>query len=274
MVDVRFVPLAAPPDETVIAVAARIKTQTVGLGLADLGKNKNAKIRSFFVEPDHQRQGVGAGLCAALEEHARSCGAKSLEAMFEASGPYGQAAEKIAEKRGWEPTQPRTLVCRASWAKFKTGSFVGRPLPEGYVLFPWTDLSDSERAAIVEEQARAPFYPPALSPFEGPPYEPLNSLGLRKEGRVVGWMVTHRVGPGLIRYSSLFVREEERGAGLQMLAESVRRAAENGIEGGVFGVNNQNRTMIGVMSKHLRPLLDEYREIAYVGTELANFGGP
>lgn len=269
MVDVRFVSLAACPGEQVVAVAARVRSQTVGLALADLLDSGAVKVRSFFVEPEQHRKGIGSGLCAALEDRAREMGAKSVEAMYEASGPFGPAAQKIAEKRGWKPSQPPTLVCRSNWNRIKQAPFIDRPLPSGYEIFSWTDLQDSDRQAIREEHERAPFYPEALSPFAGPAFEPLNSVGLRKDGRVVGWMITHRMGPSLISYSSLFVREEERGTGMALLTESMKRAVQGGVESGIFGVNNLNRTMIGVMAKHLRPYLEEYREIVYVACALA-----
>ncbi|NET42698.1 hypothetical protein [Okeania sp. SIO2B3] len=46
-------------------------------------------------------------------------------------------------------------------------------------------------------------YPTSLSPFGNTPAEPLNSLGLRYETQLVGWMVTHRVATDAIRYSTM-----------------------------------------------------------------------
>jgi hypothetical protein len=143
-----------------------------------------------------------------------------------------------------------------------------RALPPEYEMFLWRDLTDADRTAMLEEQAREPWYTSALDPFQPPPFDPLSSLGLKKNGRVVGWMITHHLPPNLVRFTSLFVRSEDRGTGLALLCSSIQRAVESGHVHGIFGVNQQNTTMLGILSKHLRPFLDEYREIAYFAKDL------
>jgi hypothetical protein len=38
--------------------------------------------------------------------------------------------------------------------------------------------------------------------------EPVNSLGLRFDGQIVEWIITHRIAPGTTRYTALFVHKE------------------------------------------------------------------
>jgi hypothetical protein len=54
-----------------------------------------------------------------------------------------------------------------------------------------------------------------LSPFRlSHQFEPLNSLGIRKGGKVVGWLINHRIDSFTIQYSSIFVKAELQSQGL------------------------------------------------------------
>ncbi len=259
-----YVELSSPSAAAdLVVVAARAGSLTVGLAVADLDGTQ-AHVRSFFVEPSHWGRGLGSGLAAALEDAVRGRGAKRIEAMYEGTSPAAGAAARVAERRGFQPSQPSTLVCRAS-ERMRSAPWMKRPLSRLYHIFPWGELSDAERA-----QLKAARYPAALTPFPDEPVELLNSLGLRRDGHVVGWMLTHRLGPELIRYTSLFVDPGERalGPGMALLAEAIRRQLDNGVPFGIFGIGEANEPMIRLVRRRMVPYLDAFQEVRYVAKDL------
>jgi ribosomal protein S18 acetylase RimI-like enzyme len=133
-----------------------------------------------------------------------------------------------------------------------------RPLPAGWELFPWRELSAAERRDVVERQQRGEWFPPALSPFQMEErIEPELSLGLRRDGRVVGWLICHRVGADLVQLTSLFVAEGHRqaGRGLALAAAGLERFLAAGIPRAIFMVDVENRSMRRFFERRLRPHL-------------------
>jgi hypothetical protein len=153
--------------------------------------------------------------------------------------PAREAFEKLLSTCEWPAPElhmtmvegDKHFVCRSEWMRRN------RPLPEGYGLFPWGELTEADRESILSRQAAAPWYPESLSPFlHEQSAEPINSLGLRYQGIVVGWMITHRTRPDRFRYSQLFVSEDVRGLGVgfTLLRESIRLHCESDVDGFYF----------------------------------------
>jgi hypothetical protein len=67
---------------------------------------------------------------------------------------------------------------------------------------------------------------PLLNPFANKemPMETINSLGLRYQGEVIGWIITHRPNPETIRYSNLYVdpRFYFKGFAISLLIKSMQ----------------------------------------------------
>lgn len=69
-----------------------------------------------------------------------------------------------------------------------------------FTFFPWQEITPEERLNLQKQQETSLWIPDELSPFKHEEnLEPLNSLGLRYEGEVVGWVITHRLSPDTIR---------------------------------------------------------------------------
>jgi hypothetical protein len=100
-----------------------------------------------------------------------------------------------------------------------------RSLPPGYTLFAWCEAAPADRATA-QAYEKSPDFPPGVTPFlEEDRIDLSTSLGLREHGRLVGWLIAHRLGVELVRYTSLFVHPATavKGLGFRMLLESVRR---------------------------------------------------
>ena len=99
--------------------------------------------------------------------------------------------------------------------------------PDGFEVFPWVDLTPADEEDMRRRQEEEDgWYPEYLKPFQVERLlEPANSVGLRHEGQVVGWMITHRTAPDTVQYTSLFLDRKVRGQGLALplVAEAVAR---------------------------------------------------
>jgi hypothetical protein len=106
-------------------------------------------------------------------------------------------------------------------------------------VFPWTELTYYE-AVQLNERCRRGEIPAEVNPFYGSSaFEPLNSLGLRYEGRVVGWMVTERVSPTIINYRNLYIDYEfqKKGYAIQLLVDALNIHCRHQIKWGMFKLN-------------------------------------
>ena len=129
--------------------------------------------------------------------------------------------------RGWSRPKRYMLRCYFDAPTFNAPWLHDRyELPASFTLFPWKELLASERQRLLHfiEQGRIIRF---TSPFADEQYiQPINSLGLRHQSEVVGWMITHTLPdrPDTIRYSSLFIYPELRryGAAIQMLATAIQ----------------------------------------------------
>ena len=88
--------------------------------------------------------------------------------------------------------------------------------------------------------------------------EPCNSLGLRSDNEVVGWMITHRTRPDTIQYTSLYVepavRRRQPGIGMALLAKSICLQIESGVPRGIFLVHMDNPQGLNLTRRHLGAL--------------------
>jgi GNAT superfamily N-acetyltransferase len=230
-------------DFPIMAVGASCGKEAVGLALASTKPDdSSARVLSIYVEPEHRNVGVGTRLLATLEEvvSARACQRLSLT-YFDVL-PTAGALEQILARNRWSDPEVDMVMVKGSdevgrvvveseWMKKK------RTLPSGYEIFLWSELTAEEREAIIRRQAAGPWYPEELSPFrEAAIMEPLNSLGLRYQGEVVGWLVNHRIGPETIRYTPLFISQEARSvsAAFMLITEAIRLQGQAGIYNFLF----------------------------------------
>jgi hypothetical protein len=88
-------------------------------------------------------------------------------------------------------------------------------------VFPWQELTAAERESLLAEQRRpGSWIPQLLSPFQKDPDHPRSVChGLRANGEVVGWLITHRLAPTVVRYTWGYVRPDvaRRGAYLLLI---------------------------------------------------------
>lgn len=257
----RHLPRALPAET--VALAATAFGRPAGLLLAQHRAGGIVELLSVFVVPAWRRQGVAEKLLAALEAAARGAGAQRLAVIFSRPQPGGEALEKLLRRAGWGEPRLRMLIAEGSLRRFMQEPWLRRPprLPAGCEIFSWSELTAAERARLQAGEGQLGWHGPELSPFAIEPAEPETSVGLRWRGEVAGWAITHRIVPGYLRYSSLFVHASCRplGLGIPLIATAIRRHAAASFaqtdDGGLFNVALDNRRMIRLLQGSLQPLL-------------------
>jgi GNAT superfamily N-acetyltransferase len=230
-------------DPSVVAVEARHGEEVVGLALARTNSNgRSAQVLSIYVKKEHRNVGLGSGLLTCLEKVLAEDSYQRVDLSYREDLPAAGALEAVLARNRWAGPEVDLVMVKGSgeagravveseWMKKE------RTLPPGYGIFLWSELTAEERETIVQRQAAGPWYPEELSPFrEEEIVEPINSLGLRYQGKVVGWLVNHRIGPETIRYTPLFISEEARSvsAAFMLITEAIRLQDQAGIYNFLF----------------------------------------
>jgi GNAT superfamily N-acetyltransferase len=220
--------------DTLVVVGAAYFWQPVGLAIATLTPdNRYAQVVSLVVLPEHRRKGVGTALLAEVEKQLQERGCHQADFAYLTETDNTAGIERLLQKQDWRP--PQTV---AVFFESDVDTYLKSPLytpqvilPDGYEFFAWADLTPADRAAILQRQAQTPggWFSDTVSPFiQEERMEPINSIGLRYQGAVVGWMVTQRMTNSLIDYTNLFVSREHKGQSLSILLvmEATRRQFE------------------------------------------------
>jgi GNAT superfamily N-acetyltransferase len=253
-------------DGSTVALGVDLGSQPIGLILAETSTDrKSAEILSLFVVPEHRGHGLGKTLLTYVEEELYQRGSSQINLVY-VSNETTPALERILKQRNWSNPQLRMLVCSGPISNIKDACWLKlhNSLPSSYTIFPWVELTQQERELIQKQQASSVWYPEILSPFQQKEtIEPLNSLGLRYQNQVVGWMITHRVAADTVRYTKLFVREDLQplGRAIPLLATAIRLQLESReTTEAVFTVVANNTPMVRFVYRRLAPYLTSVRQ--------------
>ena len=102
--------------------------------------------------------------------------------------------------------------------------------------------------------------------------EPINSLILRCNNNIAGWLTTHRIASDIIRYTRMFVDPDfqplSRSILMLLKAIELQVQSQEKIPKATFIVNSENTQMIKFTKKRLMPYLDALRKSWYVEKSL------
>jgi len=266
---------------SVVALGAVVESEPIALILAEIRFKADhpttpelAWIHSLFVKSEHRRQGVGLALLCHLEGKLQQLGCPEVRLNYLASLKTRPLANLLNQSGKWS-LENTGVICYASKAKVLSApsphlvEYIDRlthTLPHGYEVFLWSKLTASERANLEARIDANPLFK-KFNPFiEESIFEPINSIGLRHNSEVVGWMVNHRIAPDTIRYTQLFVDPDTQplSRGLLILAESIRLLPEECYA--TFNFEPSNQKMVNMVQRGLKPYLLDIRR-SYTATK-------
>lgn len=260
----QFGPLTFPPlgkiaaarkiNEPLIAVTANHQGQVVGLALAELAPDgQTAEVLSLAVIPDHRGRGVGGKLLDRLGAALKAQKCRGILLKYWGNWHQIKPLEKILSSQGFSQPQTHQILCQSDIETISQAPWLNKyQLPAEFGIFPWAELTETERRQL---QA-ADWYPRSLTPFqEEATLEPLNSLGLRHRGDIIGWCITHRTAPDTIQYTSLYVppKFQVLGRGILLLSESIRRQIDGQIPHFIWRVDIKSEKVLRFVRRRLVP---------------------
>ena len=197
-----------------IACGATDGERPVGLALVDSVAGVGHLLRSLYVDAAYRGRGLGEELLERAEAEARERGFAELRTVYTAGSAGIPAFERVLAKRGWSQPERRTWVMRSTPERLAEAFTRARrrPLDPETQVFAWRDLGEAEAEALRRQQRETGWPDLEVFPFHyGPGFEPETSLGLRRGGEVVGWVVNHRVDATTLRFTCSYLREELQG---------------------------------------------------------------
>ena len=257
------------PDGTTIAIGVSYLDKPIGLAMAEIFPEDNsAEILSIFVASVYRRQKIGTALLTCLEQELHTRGCIKVKLFYKTGKPTALALERLLESCNWPTPQPWDIVCesdldtivKAPWFQIKFR------FPPDMTIFPWLEITDRERIVIKQTQESEPWFDERRNPFQNEDnIEPLNSLGLRYQGRVVGWMLTERIASDAIYYNCMFVRKDlqKLGRGIALVVKAIQIQDEAKIPKCIYRVNFNNPPMLRFVKKHMMPYLTFFEEVSY-----------
>lgn len=250
---------AATGGRPVARLAVDGDTKPLGLALAEIGADgTTAELLSLFVTADARRRGVGTALVEALEGDLRAAGVGRVEGVYMTGRPSIEALERIFARCGFDPPVLRKIVVRFTPEEAATTEWWRRArLPEGSEVFSWIDLKPEELEEIRRTQAESPWIDPDLEPWRcSDRFDPVSSVGLRRHGKVVGWVINHPIGPDVLCFTTSFVRRDlaRRGAIFPLYRASIERLMGSGVTC-TFVTSSQFESMMRFVLRRCAPFI-------------------
>ncbi len=193
----------------------------------------SVELVSLFVAADMRGQGVATALLAALETGVAARGVQRITGTYMTSKPSIAALERVFVKRGFAPPVQRKVAVRFTPEEPAAAPWYQKAkLPEGSEIFPWIERRPDEEAALKASQAASPWIPEALEPWRcDQQFHVPSSVGLRKDGQIVGWVINHQMTPTLVAFTVSYMRPDlaRRGAIFSLYVESLERLQGTGM---------------------------------------------
>jgi GNAT superfamily N-acetyltransferase len=201
-----------------LAIGATWNKQPVGVIVAKK-EGKKAELISLYVDPAHRKKGIGSALVQVLEKSVQDAGGVSL--IFRYVDSEEMAGFLLAQKWNKDPLLS-ILYTHDGSTQIADQELYNQG---NYQVSLFTEITEEEKKWFIDNpDLSSPELHPFLEKLDAP-VEPLNSLVLRKDGQIKGWLITHRIAENTISYSKLYVMKEERKhfAGLYLMHEALKR---------------------------------------------------
>ena len=193
----------------------------------------SAELLSVFVAPEFRGRGIATRLLGCLEEAAAAAGVTELSGAYMTGKPTIAALERVFAKREFTPPELRMIVLKFTPEEARECDWYKKArMPPGASIFPWAELRPDEREEIRRSQAERQWIHPELEPWRcDQQFDEVSSVGMRKDGAVVGWVINHRPARGLVTFTTSFMRYDlaRRAAIFPLYVASIERLMGTGV---------------------------------------------
>ena len=245
-----------------IAVAAVANGVPVGLAVAELpvDTDDEPELLSVYVRPEVRRQGIGTRLIAEICREVADRGHAAIDAVYMTGKPEIVGLEKIFWKLGWGPPDTRMTVLRLTADDFDRLSWMHwTRVPKNYDIVRLAEIEDEAMAELRAIDRNEDWIPEDLRPWDhvGDGYEPNTSMVLKVDGRIVGWVVTHKLSDTMVRYTSSYVHPDlwRRCALLRLWRASFLAMLEAGFTVATLTTHARHPQMVAFIRKHVAPVV-------------------
>lgn len=245
-----------------VAVAAVADGTPVGLALAELPTSGygEPEMLSVCVRREIRRRGIGTGLVAEICREVAKRGHPSITAVYMTGRPEIVGLEKIFWKLGWGPPETRMTVLRLTADDLDRLSWMHwTRVPKNYDIVPLADVESEALDELKRVDEDEGWIPADLRPWdhldEG--YEPSTSMILKVDGRVAGWVLTHRLSDSMVRYTSSYIHPDlwRRCALLRLWRASFLAMQEAGFAVATLTTHARHPQMVAFIRKHVAPVV-------------------
>ena len=268
LVDSKTYDLFDEKDKSILSLVAFKGNEPIGLISCFAYKNaREALLSNFFVHPKDRSQGIGTQLMRKFLDTLKDYGIRLFYFNYPSSTPY---LERILKNTGWE--KPELLMRRYFLDQYSFHpDWFFSPYPllsDEFTVFPWSEVTEEElKLAKRWEETNVQFSLYSINDTPHP-VDSLTSLGLRKNGKLAGWLINHRLEPKLLRYSAFYLIPEIRGKGpsIYLLKESIRLHFKNEIDLiGMMEINFKfsQSSWIHFVQKRLAPWAYKTEDVNY-----------
>ena len=211
----------------VIGVGAVQGGHPLGVAFATVHtKIQTAHIHLIALQEVADSQKIASHLLKALEKILEAQKVAVATFTYTKEDALAPILEKSFVDNRWQGPRLLMIECLFKRADFDPPWWYKKMnLEEGFEEFLFKNLTSHEQKDILRrtEQMSIPSHVLPLG-REKHLIEYQNSLGLRYKGKVVGWMITHRIAPDVIRYSALYLEDEFAYSGywLKLLVDALK----------------------------------------------------
>lgn len=221
----------------------------IGLGLVCL---KSSCLLSIYVSASFRMQSYGSKLLLGILQECKKREMSSLKVSYHRSF----FLDHFFGKLGFSKPIPKMLCLRYCPEKMGKTRWVRKvPLPKDYEIFPFQEKTEKDEKRFEEILSRKDFPKELRDVSLQAEFARKTSFGLRKKGRLLGWILTHEVLDYAIRYSNLYLEEKNPLLSIALMTTAIRAHCTKVLDKpvAVQGVYYSYREMIHLAERKLVP---------------------
>lgn len=250
-------------NEPLMMLLAHNGQHKIGAIILEVMPNRVGRILSWYVIPPYRELGIGKELLVKAQKIAKKANLQGLIVDYVSDWTQKETIEAILQKQKWEdPIEKLSLykisndsISKAPWLKKLS------PLPSNMELGMWKDVTDNEKKVIQEKKNKEDWYPNTASPFQSPHLVNLDtSVVLRQEGKIIGWLITHKTKEDTIEFTAAFIDDKtlelhEENLLIYLCKKAIECFFEEGYKYITFLTHPESKEMIDIVDTYLRPYL-------------------